>query len=259
MSSNKQQPHQLADSAKKRLAALARHEWKYILNEARAAQVLQTFGPYLQQDSFARRNHGRYRIVSLYADSADLALHRATIEGGRDRFKLRIRSYSDDPTAPVFLEIKHRNNAVIAKARCKVPKTILGQVFNGTSVAANTELSDPVVHDEFIERLTLLRGRPMVLVRYTREAHVGLTDSKVRVTFDRNIASAAPTGPEVRFDGNNWRAVPGGGVLLEIKYSGLCPGWIADGIQRLGLRRTSFSKYSKSVINQGEHGAEAWA
>ena len=54
-----------------------------------------------------------YPIVSLYLDSPDLQLCRESLTGVKNRFKLRIRSYTDEPEYPRFLEIKRRINQVI--------------------------------------------------------------------------------------------------------------------------------------------------
>ena len=44
---------------------------------------------------------------------------RATLDGHRKRFKLRVRWYDDDPDAPAFCEIKRRTDKVIHKTRLR--------------------------------------------------------------------------------------------------------------------------------------------
>ena len=44
-----------------------------------------------------------------------------------------------------------------------------------------------------------------------------------------------------------WVALPGGAVVLEIKFTDSFPSWCADMVQALSLRRTSAAKYSRSV------------
>ena len=56
-----------------------------------------------------------YRICSLYIDSPQLFLYNQTVLGEKNRFKLRIRFYDDDPAHPAFLEIKRRVTDVILK------------------------------------------------------------------------------------------------------------------------------------------------
>lgn len=81
-----------------------RFEAKYILTEAAAQAIISYIQPYVHPDP-----HGRiYPINSCYLDSDDLKLYWSSEMGEKNRFKLRVRSYSEKPEAPLFLEIKRR-------------------------------------------------------------------------------------------------------------------------------------------------------
>ena len=62
---------------------------------------------------FAFVKTGSDTITSLYLDSSALHLYRQTVQGIKNRFKLRIRFYDDNPGNPAFLEIKRRVTDVI--------------------------------------------------------------------------------------------------------------------------------------------------
>src|SRR5690349_2025198 len=95
---------------------VARFELKYIISERTAEQVRQYVGPFLELDENARgKPNLSYPVHSLYVDSEEMRTYWDTINSTKNRFKLRIRFYDDDPEMPVFLEIKRRINSCIQK------------------------------------------------------------------------------------------------------------------------------------------------
>jgi len=91
-------------------------ELKYLIPEATALLVRDFVRSYLAMDEFSvgRPNYS-YPVHSLYLDSDDLKLYWRTINGDKNRFKLRLRYYSAQPGTPVFFEIKRRMNNCILK------------------------------------------------------------------------------------------------------------------------------------------------
>mgnify|MGYP003302831020 FL=1 len=88
-----------------------RYEHKYIIRENVALAVRDFVSSYLELDSFgATQPNKSYPVHSLYLDSPDLRLYQTTINGDKNRYKLRIRFYEDRPKAPVFFEIKRRTD-----------------------------------------------------------------------------------------------------------------------------------------------------
>ena len=99
----------------------SRFEMKYVIDEIKAAGIVRYIRPFLQMDRYSKlQRRGMYPIVSLYLDSAELRLCRESLTGQKNRFKLRIRSYTDEPKYPRFFEIKRRMNQVIIKSRAQV-------------------------------------------------------------------------------------------------------------------------------------------
>jgi hypothetical protein len=104
----------------------------------------------------------------------------------------------------------------------------------------------------------LLRdARPAVLVRYDREAYVGMHDPAVRVTFDRRLAAAQTGQPEVRMGGPGFEVVEGSRVVLELKFNDRCPAWLTAIVRSHGLQRRSYSKYSTSLAAAWRRGSAA--
>lgn len=227
-----------------------RFECKYLITEAQAHAVRRYVAPYVEPDPHAAgRPDNRYPIASLYLDTPDLRLHRETIEGLRNRYKLRVRSYTDDASAPVFMEIKRRNNQVIQKQRCRVRRADVMQLLtSGRMDVARMPPRERKVFDEFAHRLQRIGARPVVVVRYEREAVCGAFDPQARVTFDRQIRCRSTDNPRIQLNSAGWDLVEGRRVVLELKFNGRCPAWMTSAIRNLGLQRVSYSKYSHALL-----------
>jgi hypothetical protein len=230
-----------------------RHECKFTIPESVAARVFAQAAPFLAPDPHAatRPDHS-YPISSLYLDGADLPLYRETVEGQHTRFKLRVRSYSDSPSMPLFLEIKRRIGGVVTKSRCPVARgalpTLLGGDIGGFDHLAPQKRR---TLEEFVRLVALKRARPRILVRYDRAAWVGADDHEVRLTFDRQLRVLASARAEVPVDHSGFVAVPLAGTLMELKFTNRCPPWMLDIVRRFELRRRSFSKYGNCVERIG--------
>jgi len=235
-----------------------RHECKYVVPEAVAARLLKRVAPFVQPDPFAAQSPTHsYAIASLYLDDQQNSLYRETIEGRPHRHKLRVRSYSDEPSAPVFLEVKRRRDRVVQKLRCPVPRCALPALLGGETDHVDG-LSAPKLASlrEFLRLQQLSKAIPRLLVRYDREAWVGRDEDDVRVTFDRHL-SATPEGQAiVRVRDSRYETLQPRGVVLELKFTDRCPPWMADAVRACELRRRSFSKYCTSVDALAELGQE---
>ncbi len=222
-----------------------RHEFKYLITEVQAALILEHIRPYMRPDPYCI--DGSYPLVSLYLDSDDLRLCRESLEGVKNRFKLRIRSYSDSPDEPRFFEIKRRINRIIVKNRARVEDHAVAALLAGASRAPcdGTEASRTL--DQFLHYQRLINAKPTLRVRYLRQAFVGLCNDRTRVTFDRQLSFNVTYTPTVRLDDDGWQRLPRHGVILEIKFTEWCPAWLSQMIRCFGLQSRSLSKYARLV------------
>ena len=234
-----------------------RYELKYRVSESTALAVQSFVRGYLDRDKYAARHaSGQYRICSLYLDSQRFDLFHETIQDKCNRFKLRIRGYDDDPESPIFFEIKRKLNSIIYKSRAKVNKDQLAPILNGYYVPADLPEKDRKTLMQFMHYSQCLLARPMVLVRYMREAYENTADSKVRITFDRQLCYKSVNTPVFTTNGPGWRPLPIDFVVLEIKFTASFPTWIKDMVRLFNLNRQSMSKYCSSVRPMVPHGAE---
>jgi hypothetical protein len=116
---------------------MCRYELKYRISESKAAAIAQFIRPYVRLDHYCKlQPKGSYPVASLYLDSKGLQLCRESMEGRKNRFKLRIRSYTDQSNYPCFFEIKRRANAIIIKDRARVMPHNVETLLSGLSLPA---------------------------------------------------------------------------------------------------------------------------
>ncbi|MBI5852835.1 MAG: polyphosphate polymerase domain-containing protein [Planctomycetes bacterium] len=226
-----------------------RRELKYLVDETLARRIRAGALPFVEPDPFAARCPGFvYPVASLYLDGSDLPLYRETIEGLRARFKLRVRSYSDDPDGRWFFEIKRRQDGLVEKTRAALPR---GQAQRLLELAAADDLPEDPVRRRAVEQFVTLAeqtaARPRTIVRYDREAYVGRFDDEVRVTFDRMLRAAVTDEPVVTTERADFVPVESRRVVVEMKFNHRMPNWMDTLIHRFELRRQSFSKYGRSI------------
>jgi hypothetical protein len=227
-----------------------RHEMKYHISESKAEAIVQFIKPHLQLDRYCKlQRSGDYPIVSLYLDSSDLWLCQESLRGHKNRFKLRIRSYTDEPDYPRFCEIKRRVNTIIIKNRARIMDCDVPTLLAGSSLPPQNYTADMETIGQFQLYMNNIKARPAVLVRYTRQAYEGGLENRLRVTFDRELAYSVTSLPEVRLGGGGWQPNPYtlGGIILEIKFTGHYPVWLSRMVKCFNLRQQSISKYASSI------------
>jgi len=237
---------------------LQRFELKYLIPEQYALKVRQFVASYLEIDEYgATMPDLSYPVHSLYIDSPDLYTYWATINGDNNRYKLRLRYYNDKPEAPVFFEIKRRNNNTISKMRGGVRRSSVAPILAGQFPYPEDLLSkDPKQYQailKFCEIMLSIRGRPTSHVFYMREAWISTMDNSVRVTMDRHVqCEPDPTGRlkvaminPVRPFGNN--------VILELKFTTRFPDWFKELVRAFGFMQCGAAKYAEGITMTGEH------
>src|SRR5437764_5105919 len=130
-----------------------RFELKYLIPEATALQIRDFVRSYLEMDEFSvgRPNYS-YPVHSLYLDSDDLKLYWRTINGDKNRFKLRLRYYSLNSDSPVFFEIKRRMNNCILKQRGGVRQQAIERLLTGHLPEPNFLVSKEPNHMVAVQR-----------------------------------------------------------------------------------------------------------
>lgn len=236
---------------------LQRWELKYVIPEELALAVREFARSYLELDEYgAKRADLSYTIHNLYLDSEDLAIYWGTINGNKNRYKLRLRFYEDNPGAPIYFEIKRRMNEAIIKQRGGVKRHAVGAVLAGQLPGPADLVSGDARQlgaiQRFIELMVHDRAVPIAHVCYDREAWISPTDNSVRVTMDRNVFIAPEFTTRFSAAMDDPSSVFGRAVVLELKFTGRFPDWFKEMVRIFNLRQGSASKYADGIARKGE-------
>jgi len=238
-----------------------RYESKYLVPRARVAEIRDFIQPFTRPDPHAAGSPPEYTITTLQLDTPDLAFHHAKEREIDTRVKLRVRTYGDIGTTPVFAEIKAKYGVTIAKQRAQIPfhawnaelalTPILPRIFRNEK--------QEIHFLNFRRILWELGARPAILIRYIRESHIGVFDHYVRITFDRAL-EYQPTDSWTDFGrGGLWRGMDtgeaqggeGSSLILEIKTLHQTPVWVMDLVERFQLKKSGQCKYSTAWWQEG--------
>jgi hypothetical protein len=234
-----------------------RFELKYLIDEAITGQMRDFLRCYLELDEYGvGKPNLSYPVHSVYLDSDDLATFHATVNGTKNRFKLRLRYYDDRPDTPVFFEVKGRVDTCILKQRCGVRRDAVPLLVAGQLPEPDQLLSKEPRHlvavQRFLHLLHLLNARPKAHNHYLREAWVSPHDNSIRVTFDRRVMiepffrAAAP----VHFDRPT--LVYRDFTILELKFTTRYPNWFKELVRTFNLMQAASAKYAEGIVLLGE-------
>lgn len=235
----------------------SRLEHKYIIRPDVALAVRDFVASYLEIDEFgATQPNLSYPVHSLYLDSDDLRIYWGTINGDKNRYKLRLRFYENRPHAPVYFEIKRRMNNAILKQRGAVRREAVAQVLAGNLPAPEQMSSaDPrhqVAIQRFVELATTVGAKPKAHIAYQREAWVQPDDNSIRVTLDREVLCCVDQTTELKTEMHQPYRVFGNQVVLELKFTGRFPDWFGQLVRTYHLHQCSAAKYADGVALMGE-------
>jgi hypothetical protein len=234
-----------------------RFEIKYLVREETARAIRRFVSCYLRPDEFAATLPDQaYPVHSLYLDSPDLTTYQAVQTGEKNRFKLRIRYYSDADEV-VYFEIKRRTNEVIFKTRAKVRRDAVLPLLSGQPPMlrhlARPDGKQLAALQEFCRLMHRLRAAPRSHVAYSREAWASPINNAMRVTFDRDVRCEAEFGSALKTRLGEPVAPFDDKVVLELKYVDRLPTWCNEMIRAFGLVRGGAPKYAQGVLLLGEH------
>lgn len=236
-----------------------RFEQKYMLNENQAQAIRAEVAAHLDLDeNGVGQPNFSYPVHSLYLDSADLYTFWTTINGDKNRFKLRLRFYDDRPNTPVFFEIKRRINNCILKQRGGVKKDAVARLLSGHFPAMEDLISkDPralVAVQNFVNLTDQIQAVPQAHVCYQREAYIDPVSDNTRVTFDRDVFT------EPRYTVNFATAMEapsrpfGNRVILELKFTDRFPNWLRSLVERFSLMQCGAAKYAEGLAGLPDFG-----
>lgn len=233
-----------------------RFELKYLINEEMALKVRDFVRCYMDFDEYSvGKADFSYPVHSIYLDSDDLTMYWDTINGIKNRFKLRLRYYDANPKSPVFFEIKRRMNNIIMKQRGGVRQEFVPYLLSGHLPREEHLLSKApkqlLALQRFCELMNHKHAKPKVHIFYMREAYVS-SDDKHRVTLDRRVLGEENLAMTVKTEMKQpVEAFPPSIVILELKFTNRFPNWFGDVVRMANVMQCGAAKYVESIQNLG--------
>jgi hypothetical protein len=236
----------------------SRFEQKYIISESEALQIRDFVCSYLEPDEHGvGKPNFSYPVHSLYLDSDDLKCYWSTINGDKNRYKLRLRFYAGKADAPVFFEIKRRMNNCILKQRGGVRREAVPWLLAGhlpePDHLVSKDAKQLVALQRFSHLMLSIGAVPKVHIAYSREAYVPHYDNSARLTMDRMVRSEPELTARLQPDMNHPVTVWGKDVVLELKFTNRFPDWFRELVRVFGLRQCGAAKYVDGVALLGEY------
>lgn len=218
-----------------------RYEKKYLIDSGQYNAALDFISYNAVPDEF-----GKSTVCSIYYDTPDKRLIRASIEKPVYKEKLRLRSYGvPNNSSRCFLELKKKYKGVVYKRRIEADYVSAVSYMKGNSNA----LKDTQIRNE-IDYFKSYYGalNPSVDIFYSRNAFYDRNDRNVRITFDSDIFAR-----DYDFDLKNGiygdRILENGLYLMEIKTAGAMPYWVCVMLNELKIYPATFSKYGTAYKN----------
>ena len=222
---------------KQTINVMKRFEMKYILTPSQVEYVKRELQSYMKVDSY-----GLTSIASLYYDTPDHRLIRASLEKPSFKEKIRLRSYGlAKEDSKIFLELKRKADGIVYKRRATTTLPQAALFFQGKE--------DVVQEDQIGKEITYFRDYyqnliPSCLIIYDRVAYFQ-EEGDLRLTLDAN--------PRYRVKDLNLTTslegiplLPDGYVIMEIKVQESMPLWLTKILDDGKIYKNSFSKYGEA-------------
>lgn len=218
-----------------------RHEWKHEITYMDLLVLRSRLRMVMQQDAHAV--DGKYRIRSLYFDTAEDKALLEKINGVNIREKFRMRYYNQDASW-IFLEKKCKINGLCRKEQARISQETAQDAVRRD--AEHLCQNEQALVRELGYKMKAEGLLPKTIVDYTREPFVYLPGN-VRVTLDYDIRTGM-TGTD--FLNPDCIMIPAGNAarILEVKWDEFLPSLIRDLVQVPGTHTSAFSKYAACRI-----------
>ena len=227
----------------------SRFELKYIVDDDTALAIRDFVRSFLDLDeNGVGQPDYAYPVHSIYLDSIMMKTYQDTINGDKNRYKLRIRFYDDKPESPVFFELKRRMNNCIMKQRGTVRRHAVQRLMDGFVPGPDDLFSKDAKHlvavQNFVRLVQQIGARPQVHVAYRREAYVPHNDNSARLTLDREIRTERHSTYTFSTKMAKPLYVWGKAVVVELKFTNRFPEWFGELVRVFGLRQCGAAKYA---------------
>ena len=223
------------------IVVMKRYELKYLLNAEQTAYLRSRLEGHMQVDQF-----GLTSIASLYYDTPDYRLIRASLEKPAFKEKIRLRSYGlATDESPVYLELKRKAFDIVYKRRVQSTLPLVEQFLDedGEDIAGGQINREIKTFRDYYHPLV-----PACLIIYDRTAYFE-PGGDLRLTIDsRPRYRTEDLDLKTSMDGIP--LLDKGWTILEIKVQDAMPLWLAEILSTGHIYKSSFSKYGEAYRQQ---------
>ena len=223
------------------IVVMKRYERKYLLSAEQTDYLVKRLEGHMKLDQY-----GRTFIASLYYDTPNYQLIRASVEKPPFKEKIRLRSYGlATRESHVYLELKRKAYGIVYKRR--VPSTIplVEKFFAGSGdICAGGQINREITYfRDYYQTLV-----PACLIIYDREAFFE-PGGDLRLTID--YAPRYRTDHlDLTYSMDGLPLRPPGHTILEIKVQEAMPLWLTRILDEGQIYKDSFSKYGEAFRQQ---------
>ena len=231
------------------ITTFVRKEKKYLITEEQRQKLEKEIIKYMDLDIYCN-NNGKSIVTNVYFDTDTYNVIRNSLLHPAYKEKIRIRTYSveakDEDDG--FIEIKKKIAGVVNKRRIATKiKSLYDYLDNGIR-PSNLLRSQEQVFNEIEYIRDNFKLAPAVYLSYVRTGYFAKDDRSVRLTIDEDIITRIDN-MSLKAPRYGKRLLPEGYYLMEIKFKGSVPLWLANLLTKYKIFPTSFSKYGKFYEN----------
>ena len=244
---------------KKNTNTFERKEKKIIINKSDYPAISEKITEYLVPDKY-NKDGKPYDICNIYFDNDRGDVIRNSVSKPSYKAKLRLRSYGT-PTLDdnVFFEIKSKTNKVGTKRRAIMPLRKIYDFLETGMIPDEENYINRQVLREISYFIETYDAKPRTYVSYRRYAFYSKDDPNLRITFDTDIISRRD---DLRLELGDYGEplLNDEKMIIEIKFTGSIPIWLAHILSDFGLAIGSFSKigyeFNKNLLSSNEKGTQ---
>ncbi len=224
-----------------------RYEKKYMLDAKTFENLQNRLSEYMSLDDY-NKDRATYTVTNLYYDTPDNHLIRTSLEKPKYKEKLRLRAYgASNPDMQVYVEVKKKVDGLVNKRRSAI-QLQEAYAFLHSGIVPEER---PWQNRQVLREIDYLRQthelHPALYLAYERLAYVGIDQSDLRVSFDRDIRTrrhdltleAGNHGTPLLED-DQW--------IMEIKVTENIPLWLCGILSEYQIYPIRFSKYGTEYM-----------
>lgn len=219
------------------IVVMKRYEVKYILNKEQLSYLKEALLEHMDIDDY-----GKTTISSLYYDTDDYRLIRASIEKPAYKEKIRLRSYGlAHSDSPVYLEVKRKAYGITYKRRVALKEEDAVKFINHQNYSlGNNQIAKEITYfRDYYKKLI-----PQILIIYDRTAYYE-KDGDIRLTIDENPRYRT-YDLNLHSSNDGMSLLSNGGAILEIKVQEQMPLWLSNILSQGKIYKTAFSKVGEA-------------